>query len=471
MDSRALLTLLQQVDRAPILLAGELRRPGALADSLSAILRAGWTGQLIVVEGAARRTFYLRDAAIVGATTNSLSERIGAVMIRMSVLDPEQLRVVVSRLGGDKRFGELAIDAGFLSRERLFEVVRRQAEEILAAAVAAADGAFVFLEGFDAAKIAARCHLDAREAVNLALAKLAVSEGVSVEAGSIEEPIGRFNSIIAAIFRAAASAGRTAALRSSLASFTADSAVDRALFSRAAADGRLDAGHVAEALTTLDIRDPRDALRRRLHEFLVYALFVVSAGLPSETERALLAEVEGPMAALTPRPPNVQPRSIPPAASVVAVREEAVARPAPAEPVATLPVTRPRRSSASTALGIVLTALLVGASAFLLSRSPFARRPPAAPAASTPPPAATPSPSASPSIVASAPAPAPSSTVGTVRAADSGGHRVWIDGKLVGESPKSFEVTCGLHVIRIGSAGQPQMTDVPCGGEVEVAFR
>ena len=61
--------------------------------------------------------------------------------------------------------------------------------------------------------------------------------------------------------------------------------------------------------------------------------------------------------------------------------------------------------------------------------------------------------------------------MGTVRTANSGGHRVWIDGKMIGETPQSVEVTCGLHVIRVGSAGQPQMTDVPCGGQVEVELK
>jgi hypothetical protein len=480
MTPGSLRALLQQLDRGPVLLAGELCRPGGLADSLSAIVRAGWTGELIVDAGATRRSFFMRDGAIVGAVTNALSERIGAVMTRMGVLDHEQLRVVVGKLGPAKRFGEIAIDEGFLSRERLFDVVRRQAEEILAGAVAVDGGAFVFVEGFDAAKIAARCHLDAREAVNLALAKLAVAEGVTLEAGSIEEPITRFNKVIAAIFGAATSAGRAAALSASLASFTADSAVDRALFSRAAADGRLDAAHVAEALTTLDIRDPRETLGRRLHEYLVYALFVVSAHLPKETERALLAEVEGPMASLTPRPPRVLPRSIPPAASVpvarvalvrqptppplpIVVREEVVA-PAPVAPVA-------RKRSAATAIGIVITAALVGATAFLLTRSPIAPRPPEVPAIPLPQPIFAPLPIASPSPVVSASPPATPSTVGTVRAADSGGHRIWIDGKLVGNTPQAFEVSCGLHVIRVGSSGQPQMTEVPCGGEVEVAFR
>jgi hypothetical protein len=49
-----------------------------------------------------------------------------------------------------------------------------------------------------------------------------------------------------------------------------------------------------------------------------------------------------------------------------------------------------------------------------------------------------------------------------------GGHRVWVDEHLVGESPGSFSVRCGKHAVRVGSAGGVQHVTVPCGGEVDV---
>jgi len=48
------------------------------------------------------------------------------------------------------------------------------------------------------------------------------------------------------------------------------------------------------------------------------------------------------------------------------------------------------------------------------------------------------------------------------------GHRVWIDGRLMGEeSPSSYVVPCGRHVVQVGSRGSPQTLDVACGAEVE----
>lgn len=49
------------------------------------------------------------------------------------------------------------------------------------------------------------------------------------------------------------------------------------------------------------------------------------------------------------------------------------------------------------------------------------------------------------------------------------GHRIWIDDRLMGEeSPASYVVPCGRHVIRVGSRGSPQSVDVPCGADIEV---
>jgi len=47
-------------------------------------------------------------------------------------------------------------------------------------------------------------------------------------------------------------------------------------------------------------------------------------------------------------------------------------------------------------------------------------------------------------------------------------HRVFFDGRVVGEGEGSFVVPCGAHVVRIGSAGQDRNVVVPCGGSVDL---
>jgi hypothetical protein len=58
--------------------------------------------------------------------------------------------------------------------------------------------------------------------------------------------------------------------------------------------------------------------------------------------------------------------------------------------------------------------------------------------------------------------------MGNLNVVTRGGHRVWVDEHLIGESPGNFSVRCGWHSVRVGSQGIVQHLNVPCGGEAEV---
>jgi hypothetical protein len=51
------------------------------------------------------------------------------------------------------------------------------------------------------------------------------------------------------------------------------------------------------------------------------------------------------------------------------------------------------------------------------------------------------------------------------------GHRIFVDGHVVGDGAQPALVRCGPHEVRIGSAGTPQQVTVPCGGSVTVTSR
>jgi serine/threonine-protein kinase len=52
-----------------------------------------------------------------------------------------------------------------------------------------------------------------------------------------------------------------------------------------------------------------------------------------------------------------------------------------------------------------------------------------------------------------------------------GGRRIFVDEVTVGQTPESVLVRCGARTIRIGSAGQRQAVDVPCGKPIRVGER
>ncbi len=49
------------------------------------------------------------------------------------------------------------------------------------------------------------------------------------------------------------------------------------------------------------------------------------------------------------------------------------------------------------------------------------------------------------------------------------GHRLYVDGKLLGDSAGAVTVPCGQHTIKLGTAGQTKDIAVPCGGQIAVS--
>lgn len=86
-----------------------------------------------------------------------------------------------------------------------------------------------------------------------------------------------------------------------------------------------------------------------------------------------------------------------------------------------------------------------------------------------PPPSPPPLPPPPPPAVSSPPLAGPAPTTGTLTTpARAAGHRVYVDGRVVGEGCRSFDVRCGTRLVRVGSAGRNQWVVVPCGGSVAV---
>lgn len=48
-------------------------------------------------------------------------------------------------------------------------------------------------------------------------------------------------------------------------------------------------------------------------------------------------------------------------------------------------------------------------------------------------------------------------------------HRIFVDGRFACVGGESVLIRCGVHEVKVGSAGKKQRIDVPCGGEVAVA--
>ncbi len=48
------------------------------------------------------------------------------------------------------------------------------------------------------------------------------------------------------------------------------------------------------------------------------------------------------------------------------------------------------------------------------------------------------------------------------------GHRIYLDEKVIGQTPETIPVKCGGHYLRLGSNGWRRPVEVPCGGELVI---
>ncbi|HEY5955698.1 MAG TPA: DUF4388 domain-containing protein [Polyangiaceae bacterium] len=141
-------------DGAIVRLAGEITHPGALCDILAMLAQTGWRGELFVFEGDNRRSLFFDQGNVLGVTTTVESEHLGAVMYRFGAIPKEHYEITMLHVKSGARFGDVALEQGFTTREQIYSHIRRQVEEVTFAALMVADGTFYFLDGFDGSRLA-----------------------------------------------------------------------------------------------------------------------------------------------------------------------------------------------------------------------------------------------------------------------------------------------------------------------------
>ncbi len=145
----------------PVLkLAGEIRAPGAICDTISLIAQSNWHGELVVVDESGNRSLYFDSGALVGAATTVASERLGEVLYRFGVVTRTQVEeTIAAATASGKRFGEAAMELEFVSRNELFEMIKRQAEEVFYGTMLVSEGMFYFFDRYDASLMLTRHNL------------------------------------------------------------------------------------------------------------------------------------------------------------------------------------------------------------------------------------------------------------------------------------------------------------------------
>jgi hypothetical protein len=128
-----------------VIAAGEIVGKSTVLEIVSAAAQNGWRGELSVIDGELVRRVMMDQGALKAAFSNVPSERLGEVMVSLGTITVDQLARCVLEATEGRRFGEIALEAGFVDRQRLFAMLQAQAERIFQASLLVTSGRYTFL--------------------------------------------------------------------------------------------------------------------------------------------------------------------------------------------------------------------------------------------------------------------------------------------------------------------------------------
>lgn len=128
---------------------GELSDIG-VADLLYLLALRRQTGKLAISANGDEVSLFLDRGQLLLVTSSNMSLRLGRMLVRMNMLEPERLREVLQiqeQHGRSLPLGALLIQRGYITEDQLSACVEEQCVAILARVIAAEKGIFVYHRG------------------------------------------------------------------------------------------------------------------------------------------------------------------------------------------------------------------------------------------------------------------------------------------------------------------------------------
>jgi hypothetical protein len=153
--------------KAPrVLMTGQVLTSSTVLEIINMVANNGWRGELVVLGEDSERRLSCERGALQSASSSLANERLGEVMVSLGALTMEQLAECVRNVSRQRRFGEIAMDLGFISREVLFEMLQKQLERIFQNALLVHSGHYWFTEvGEQGAATDLNLHLPIQQAL------------------------------------------------------------------------------------------------------------------------------------------------------------------------------------------------------------------------------------------------------------------------------------------------------------------
>lgn len=119
----------------------------AVEEVLGHVVSGIRSGQLVVQSGWVQRTVSFRDGQPVFAVSSVPHERLGAVVVRLGLVTPEQLHHALGKVSPTQRIGAVLTREGFLSEANLYSAMTYLVREVVLNLFEMFEGSFLFLEG------------------------------------------------------------------------------------------------------------------------------------------------------------------------------------------------------------------------------------------------------------------------------------------------------------------------------------
>ena len=122
-------------------------RAFSFADVLHLLHASAKSGFLFFEHHDHAKSIYIHRGEVVFAASNQQVDRLGEVLLRLSVITPEQFREAKAAYSPHAKFGRVLVERGFLSPRELWAGVKAQVEEIVRSLFAYGAGQVLFWEG------------------------------------------------------------------------------------------------------------------------------------------------------------------------------------------------------------------------------------------------------------------------------------------------------------------------------------
>ncbi len=119
----------------------------SIAEAISHILSGIRSGKLVVSARGGRKTVSFKDAQIVFASSTQVHERFGHKLVRLGLIQPDQLATALKEVKPGAKLGQVLRKHGWVKASALYSAMTELVREIVLNLFELTEGDFIFLEG------------------------------------------------------------------------------------------------------------------------------------------------------------------------------------------------------------------------------------------------------------------------------------------------------------------------------------